>query len=248
MLIFVLFSIIFLFYISGFLSFNTIAIFSLIAYWLPKFIVINLLEYFYPKILTRNTHSGRYIALTFDDAISPSCGEIIKLLDKHSMKGTFFVISSTVTEENIDILIGAVKNGHQLGNHGKTDSIHFLKNDVDLIKEISHCDHIIRDIYKRANVPLPKKMVYRPGSGLFHSRMLEIVENMGYVLALGSVYPNDPVVRSPGINYLYLMNHIEKGDIVILHDRSWTVPLIKDLMEWLYFNNLESTTINKIIN
>ena len=144
----------------------------------------------------------------------------------------------------MEILINAVKNGHQLGNHGNTNSMHLLKSAEGLHREIDVCDTMIREIYKRAGVMIPKTMVYRPGCGLFSRKMIQIVEDKGYRLALGSVYPNDPIMISSTVNYYYLISHLCDGDIVILHDRSWTVPLLKRFLPYLRNNNYCSATID----
>ncbi|XWV25605.1 hypothetical protein QJ856_gp0149 [Tupanvirus deep ocean] len=227
------------------ITFRTIIAIIYIVYYLPKSVVIELLELFFPKIITRNTAS-RFIALTFDDVPYGSHREIIQILNENNMKGTFFIISSDVNETNIDSLITAVRNGHQLANHGKTNSMHFLKNSEDLKEEIVHCDTLIKEIYHKAGVTLPNKMFYRPGCGVFGPSMFRIVDNLGYKLALGSVYPNDPLVRIPCINYYHLINHIESGDVVILHDRPWTAETLTKLIQWMNRNDLVSVTMDDL--
>ncbi|XWV26942.1 polysaccharide deacetylase [Tupanvirus soda lake] len=244
-LILFLFLPIIILYLFELITFRTIITTIYIIYCLPKIVVIELLELFFPKVITRNTTS-RFIALTFDDVPYGSHQEIIKILDENNMKGTFFIISSDVNETNIDSLIMAVRSGHQLANHGKTNSMHFLKKSKDLKNEIIHCDTLIREIYQRAGVSLPIKMFYRPGCGVFGFDMLRIVDSLGYKLALGSVYPNDPLIRIPSINLFYLKNHIESGDVVILHDRSWTPETLRKLMIWLNRINLESVTMDNL--
>lgn len=237
----------FILYVVGFISLSTFFILLFVLYWLPKPIVINLLEWMYPSVLTRNI-SSKNIALTFDDMPYGSHKEIIGLLDKHNMQGTFFVISSQITEQNRKIFVDAVKTGHQLANHGRTNSMHYLKNESALRSEIMHCDNIIKEIYKEAGVPIPSKMIYRPGCGLFGPAMLRLLKSLDYILALGSVYPNDPMIRFGSVNYLYLINHIERGDIVILHDRPWTPLALENLLGWMQLNSIKSVTINKLFN
>ena len=205
------------------IGWKIITLITIFCYWIPKwFFIDNIISVFFPLVLTRGrspiNHNHKQISLTFDDMpYGESSQDIIKLLDKHKMIGTFFIISDYINSTNKQILVDAVKSGHQLGNHGKTNSMHLLS--FDLEKEIVTCDNIIKEIYREANVELPKKMMYRPGCGLFSIGMLKLVDKLNYKLALGSVYPNDPIIRSSLINYYYLINHIEIDDVVILHDR-----------------------------
>lgn len=235
-------------YWNGYLPIKYCVGIMLFIYWLPKFFFVRLLETSYPQVVTRliNSKNTNYVALTFDDAPYGSHRQIIEKLDQYQMKGTFYIVSGQVTKNDFDSLVKAVQNGHQLGNHGKTNSMHFLKNKNDLTEEIKHCDQMIKDIYQAANMPLPKKMYYRPGCGMFGPEILEIAKKLGYELALGSVYPNDPTIIFSYINYLYIINHIEVGDVVITHDRSWTPNMLDKLLVWLEQHHMKSVTMNTL--
>lgn len=214
-----------------------------ILYWLPKwFIKVN--ERLFRSVIFRNKNN---ISLTFDDIPydTETYNKIIGILDDFNMKATFFVISSQITLESKTILVDAVRNGHQIGNHGHTNYMHALLSKNDLLLELSSCHKLIEEIYTLANVQLPDTLFYRPGCGVFTNQVLEVMKRCDsrYELVLGSVYPNDPIVRSSYINYYYLINHIEKGDIIILHDRKWTIPLLPDLLSWISNNNFSVHTL-----
>lgn len=182
-------SLIYLF--SGILSMPFIIFAIWFVYWIPKVLTIEILEKFYPQIMTRNSHlklntcekMKNLVSLTFDDLPYGDHEKIISILNKHQMKATFFIISGQVNEKNFDVFVQAVKDGHQLGNHGKTNSCHYLLNADSLKKEITECDNLIRKIYEKAETPLPTVMVYRPGCGFFGKQMLNIVNNLKYKLA-----------------------------------------------------------------
>ena len=76
--------------------------------------------------------------------------------------------------------------------------------------------------------------------------MIKIAEECNTTVALGSVYPNDPVMIFPWLNYLYLILHISAGDVVILHDRKWTVPMLKMLLPWMKKKGYDSVILNKM--
>ena len=246
----IIFSALFLgFYKFGLPLYLNIGLFFII-YWLPKCIFVKLLELIYPQVITRFNVQNQ-IALTFDDMPDGYHEKIIELLNFHSQKATFFIISGQVNTKNIGIFVEAVKSGHQLGNHGATNSAHFFKNRVALTKEIRECDELIKKIYNMANVPLPKTMVYRPGCGLFGPEMIKIAQEFGYKIALGSVYPNDTIVRNSTINYMYLLCHISPGDVVILHDRKWTPRTLMKLLgssRWCGWHSVTLDTMCKYHN
>jgi len=240
-------------YWFNFIRLYTFTTILITVYWLPKWLFLELfMDIFYPTVVTRKKgiywgFEQKYIALTFDDAPYGSHEEIIKVLDMYNMKGTFFVISDYINSSNWQILVNAVKNGHQLANHGKTNSIHAIKSMESLKKEIAVCDLLIVEIYKEAGVELPQ-MFYRPGCGAFTDQMIKHVESLDYKLALGSVYPNDPSIRSSFINYHYIINHLENGDVVILHDRKWTVSLLHKLLPYLNEYGYHAVTLHELFN
>ncbi|MCF6442253.1 polysaccharide deacetylase family protein [Pseudoalteromonas luteoviolacea] len=62
-------------------------------------------------------NGARYaVSLTFDDARNSQVDVGIPILDKHNVKGTFYVNPKFV-DERLDGWKKAAKNGHELGNH-----------------------------------------------------------------------------------------------------------------------------------
>ena len=101
-----------------------------------------------------------------------------------------------------------------------------------LKREITHCDKLIEAIYREAGVKRENK-IYRPGCGFFNEEMLQLVEEEGYTLVLGSVYPHDPLRKSVAIDSWYIKKKLEDRDIVIIHDRSWTPALLVEILPWI---------------
>lgn len=227
-------------------------------YWLPKCIFVNLLNHTHPQVIThsnvtkiRNNDLVNEIALTFDDVPyygTDNMEKIVASLDKYNMKGTFFVISDYVTDNNTrDKLVNMVKNGHQLANHGKTNTMHLALSHKTLDQEIGECDRFIKEIYSLAGKDLPSKMFYRPGCGAFNQRVIDLAQSYNYRLALGSVYPNDPMIRSSWINYYYIIAHMEKNDVVIMHDRNWTPWMLEKLLGYMKSKSFKSVTLDDLI-
>lgn len=221
-----------------------------LLYWLPKIIFKPVFNRAFPSILTysKNNTINNTISLTFDDTpYGKSHNEIIEILNKNNMKATFFVISDYITETNREDLIYAVRSGHQLCNHGKSNSMHAMLSEEQLRIEIEDCESKINSIYLDAGVSIPQKKFYRPGSGFFTKTMITLLEAKEYILTLGSVYPHDPVIQWPYLNYLYLKYHIEQNDIVIMHDRAWTPETLNLLLAYLQTKNLSSVTLNEFV-
>jgi len=218
-------------------------------YFLPKKIVINGLKSLYPSVLfdkkNKNNNKKKRIYLTIDDISYGNHKEIFIVLKKYDAYGTFFVISDFIekSQDNREFLINAIKEGYHLANNGKDDKCHILKSNGELGHDIWRCNNIIEDLYRHANKPLPAQKFYRPGCGLFNSKMIRISENNDHLLTLGSLYPWDPYIPIPWLNYLYIIWKIEDGDIIIIHDRWWTVKLLQYLLPWFHKNNFECLSL-----
>lgn len=205
---------------------------SSICYLLPKNIIIKLINKMYNNILTHRNDKKIYI--TIDDVPFGYTGEIIQTLNKYNTTATLFVIKPKSNNEKINqLLIDAVKSGHMLANHGTTNTMHLLKSTDILKKEIIECDKYIESIYEKANVSRPPKKFYRPGCGLFNQRLVDMCEELNHTLTIGSVYPHDPHITSPFINYHFITNKVQNGDIIIIHDRQPTIKLLEQLLPWI---------------
>lgn len=227
-----------------------------VLYWLPK----SILELLFngSRVIIHGPRNKdkpqRKIALTFDDVPygdGDSFKKILGVLNRYNAKATFFIISDYVKKNeniiNYQILADCVQEGHEIGNHGSTNSMHLLKSESALRREILECGNTITTIYGMTNSRAPEKLCYRPGCGAFSKGMIDLCNNHGYRMVLGSVYPNDPIFRWEWLNLWYLKWHVSEGDIVILHDRKWTVGMLTEFLKWMEENNYVSVTVNELL-
>ncbi|KRX02398.1 Glycoside hydrolase/deacetylase, beta/alpha-barrel [Pseudocohnilembus persalinus] len=188
----------------------------------------------------------KQISLTIDDVPYGYEKQIIGILDKLQIKATFFLIANNLQEEQIQFFAQAVKNGHQIANHGISNSIHALKNEKKFIKEILTCEKEIKKIYKISGKQMPKQKIYRPGSGFFNKRMIKNLKKLDYKIILGNNYPHDPQFPIPFLNEWYILRRVEEGDIIILHDRKCTQKLLNSLLPKLIERGFKFKTIDEI--
>jgi peptidoglycan/xylan/chitin deacetylase (PgdA/CDA1 family) len=201
----------------------------LAAYWYKMKIAKYILKKY--KIVWDSGKNGS-IALTIDDVIwsEQSFTQILDILERKNVSATFFVISSLVNDKNIHLLIKAVKSGHHLANHGKTNCCHANLSPSALHEEIFHCEKLIINIYEKAKTCMPLSSYYRPGCGYVNKHISSYCKKHGYKIILGSNYPSDPFIRIGIINKMYVLYHLQKNDIIILHDRQWTADILEELI------------------
>lgn len=243
---FVLASPILLLWLFSVVSSFQLVCFVLIVYWIPKPLV-SLLSLVFRSVLFMKISPN--VAITIDDVpYGSDTKTLLESIGAPDMKFSLFVISNYVNYENRALLINAIKAGHELCNHGKTNSTHALLSASELAHELDACETLLNDLYREAGVPRPLYKFYRPGGGLFTKSVLAVASSRELMVVLGSVYPQDPVISSSDWNALYLQNHIESGDIVILHDRRWTPRTLRSVMNWMRTKNLQSVTLSDYMN
>lgn len=223
----------------------------IVCYWIPKCIAEPFLNHFNVTCsLKKNKDykNSKMIAITLDDVpfTSKSFKQILTLFKKYQIKMSCMVISDYVNDDTQQLLIEAVNDGHVLCNHGKTDSMHAFHSIDSLKNEIKDCETKLNEIYQKQCNQDWKYKFYRPGCGIFTNKMLKLLESMGYNIILGNVYPNDPFCCNSWWNFQYLKWHIDSGDVIILHDRPWTINLLKKLLPWIKEQGYECITLNQV--
>lgn len=149
------------------------------------------------------------VALTIDDGPSVATPEILAVLAEHDARATFFVIGEQVLERP-DLARRIVAEGHELGHHMMADEPSIALPEDVFLTEFEEMDEILDG--------LGGSTVFRPGSGWYDERMVEIAARRGYRTVLGSAYAFDAQIPLPALSAWYLRQLVGPGSILILHD------------------------------
>ncbi|MEH1968616.1 polysaccharide deacetylase family protein [Nostoc sp.] len=173
------------------------------------------------------TPAQKVIALTFDDGPWPeSTGQVLDILKKNQIKGTFFLIG-----QNVKNYPGLVKReiaeGHVIGNHTWHHWYQFL-NPQAAAYEIDHTADLI---YQVTGI---KTNLFRPPGGIMHNGVASYARNSKYAIILWS---SDSVDYSrPAVPKLInnVFRKAKPGGIVLMHDgggnRSKTVQALPEII------------------
>ncbi|MDZ7964396.1 MAG: polysaccharide deacetylase family protein [Nostoc sp. DedQUE08] len=173
------------------------------------------------------TPDQKVIALTFDDGPWPeSTGEVLDILKKNQIKGTFFLIG-----QNVKNYPGLVKReiaeGHVIGNHTWHHWYQFL-NPQAAAYEIDHTADLI---YQVTGI---KTNLFRPPGGIMHNGVASYARNSKYAIIRWS---SDSVDYSrPAVPKLInnVFRRAKPGGIVLMHDgggnRSKTVQALPEII------------------
>ena len=170
----------------------------------------------------------------------------MQILKSNNATATFFSIGAQV-EGREAILQHLVRNGNELGNHAMHDEPARSLSDATLADEIHAVEAMTRKAYATVNVEPPPRY-FRPGSGLFSQRMRALVAHLGYKLVLGSIYPHDPQISFWRINANHILSMLSPGGIIICHDRrSWTAPMLREVLPEIRRRGYRITTITELL-
>jgi peptidoglycan/xylan/chitin deacetylase (PgdA/CDA1 family) len=165
----------------------------------------------------RRTASARQIALTFDDGPNPVVTpQLLDLLDRHSVRATFFVIGKFVRAcPNLVKEISA--RGHTVGNHTETHANLFLQSSTVIRDELAGCQEAISAAVRGEP---PRWM--RPPYGYRNPLLDGEARRAGLQVAMWSKICRDWKTQPPGrlIERLASVARTDRpsGDIVLLHD------------------------------
>jgi peptidoglycan/xylan/chitin deacetylase (PgdA/CDA1 family) len=103
-----------------------------------------------------------------------------------------------------------VAEGHELGNHLTEDQPSIALDNQDFEHELIKAGDVLSQFSSVEWM--------RPGSGWYNEEMLTTVENYGYRMALGSVYPYDPQIGLAWYSAKYVLWKVKPGAVIVLHD------------------------------
>jgi peptidoglycan/xylan/chitin deacetylase (PgdA/CDA1 family) len=217
-----------------------------IVYKPPK-PVISFFQSRFPDVLFQISTKQKSVGLTIDDAPSQHTREILEVLEHHNVTATFFVIGNQVPGRE-DILVDIIRAGHELGNHAMHDEPSVSLPSSTLVAEINSVDELINTAYVQANITRSSHL-FRPGSGVFSRRVLDVAASTGYKTVLGSIYPHDPFIKYWRVNAWHILGMIRPGAVIICHDRrSWTAPMLRRALPEMVQRGYAITSVSGLLD
>ncbi len=195
-----------------------------------------------PDVMWFGTADKPYTALTFDDGPHPiNTPKVLKILDQYDIRATFFIIGRGA--KKYPALLKEIRDrGHQIANHFYEDKRVVLRDRTEVEDSLDKTEGLIQ----QRSQPL----YLRPAKGWFGPMLLEIASNKGYILVLGSIYPQD----ASGVPSLYIEWAVRRlmrsGSIIVLHDGgrdcSNTIAALPKIIESAQDKGLEFVTVEEM--
>ena len=153
------------------------------------------------------------VALTIDDGPGPNTEKILALLKRHKAKATFFNVSEHLPGYE-SVVAQAVEAGHELGNHLTKDEPSIRLSASEFETDLLAAEAALLPFIGESAEP----RWLRPGMGLYNADMVATAQKHNYRIALGNNFPYDTHIRSARFARSFILNTVQPGDIIVLHD------------------------------
>lgn len=182
--------------------------------------------------------SKKYIAFTFDDGPNKNnTQDIVDALNDNKMSATFFMVGNLM-EKYPHIVNYVYENNMEIGSHSYAHSNLKRQKEKTIEKEMKIVGNLHKDITD-TKVPL-----FRPPYG---SLPKDVVEKYKYSYILWSVDTNDWRYKDSVYISDYIINNVNDGDIVLMHDLfKTTKDAVIDVLPKLYLEGYRVVSVSKL--
>lgn len=184
-------------------------------------------EYFFDENGKYDSTKHRpMVALTFDDGPGRFTDKLLDCLEENNAKATFFMLGENV-ERFPDVVKRMHDSGMELGNHSYDHTILTSTTKDGVLQQMKKTNDAIEDA---CGVPAD---VMRPPGGSYNESVANLV---GLPIITWSIDTRDWATRNADNTYKVIMNDVEDGSIVLMHDIhessiEASLRLIPDLIE-----------------
>lgn len=189
------------------------------------------------------------LSLTFDInwAEEDYIYDILTVLDKYNVKGTFFIMGKWVnyTEDNLKKLQAIKDKGHEIGNHSYVHPNFSSISKERMIEEVKKTEDILKESIG------VKTDLFRFPSGAFNEESLKVLEDLGYKNIQWNIDSVDWRNDGERVEYERVIKKIENGSILLFHNNAKYTPknldkIISELLEKGYeFKKVSEILIDK---
>jgi peptidoglycan/xylan/chitin deacetylase (PgdA/CDA1 family) len=167
---------------------------------------------FFLDVISRGSTDKNFVALTFDDGpAQTTTRQIMNLLDKYSVKATFFVSGANALKHP-EIIREIIARGHTIGNHSfNHNPFVMLRSYNYLYQEIFRAQEVLRKMGIHT-------LVFRPPVGIINPKLAPILDNLGMFCVTFSCRAFDAGNRRVKNLGSRILKKIKADDIILLHD------------------------------
>ena len=167
---------------------------------------------FFLPVISRGTCGRKAVALTFDDGPDPlTTPELLRLLKKHRVRGTFFVTGHRVVRYP-QLTKEIIAQGHSVANHSfHHDMLGAFRSAQTMQHEIEATQRALKDLGIVA-------LAFRPPMGITSPRLRRVMQKEGMFVVNFSCRAWDGGNRRIRNLSRRILKRVRANDILLLHD------------------------------
>jgi peptidoglycan-N-acetylglucosamine deacetylase len=178
-----------------------------------------------------------YVALTFDDGPSKHSIDIMNVLKKHEVGGTFFFVGTNV-KKHPDYVRAIHANGYSVGSHSMTHSqltsLTYEQQQIELTRVADLIEPITDE----------KLVLFRPPYGSYDDRTEALSQQQGSKMVLWNRDPEDWLTRDEDKIFDYVQHIEASGSIILLHESQAVVDALPKIIKHLQDQGLTIVSLN----
>jgi peptidoglycan/xylan/chitin deacetylase (PgdA/CDA1 family) len=186
------------------------------------------------------------VALTFDDGPGPYTAQVLAILQRFEVPGTFFAIGQNIASSPSD-LSQALAHGNAIENHTFTHPHLPALSYPEIYQELSETQEAIF----RATGTRPT--LFRPPYGEYDEKVLTAAAQLGLTAVIWSAAANDWRDPQPSADLIAsrTLSSVENGTICLFHDsggdRANTVAALPAIITGLQERGLRLVTVSQML-
>ncbi|HHW66583.1 polysaccharide deacetylase family protein [Defluviitalea raffinosedens] len=176
------------------------------------------------------------VALTFDDGPSNYSKDIVDILKKYDIGGTFFFIGLNAKKypEHVQYVYS---NGYSIGTHSMNHSNLTALSNERQDEELTQSSQLIESLTGE------KLSLFRPPYGAMNQRIIELADQHECKIVLWNNDPEDWKGKNADAIVSHIKNTNTSGSIILLHESQATVEALPRIIEYLKEQNLEIVSL-----
>jgi peptidoglycan/xylan/chitin deacetylase (PgdA/CDA1 family) len=186
----------------------------------------------------------REIALTFDDGPGPYTPEVLSVLARENVPGTFFEVG--VLEQYFHASTAEiVARGYPIGDHTQTHA------PMSKLSAAGQQSQLLEETSQIGAFGAPFPRLFRPPYGLWNSTTLSLLKKYRMLMILWTVDTSD--YREPGVSAIVnsAVSGARPGAIILMHDaggnRSETVEALPLIISALRARGYKLVTVPRLL-
>lgn len=195
----------------------------------------------YDKLFSRIVDPSRkMVAITLDDGPhGTNTQKILDILDAHSARATFFMLGQNVVN-NEGVVKDVYSRGNEIGIHTWSHPQLTSLSESSIKSQVEQTSDAIY------NVTGYRPTLVRPPYGSFNNVVKDTLKD--YSLILWNIDSLDWKSRDENQIVPLVMNDVQDGDIILLHDiHSTTVPAVDKIVSELDKQGYQMVTVSELI-